>query len=33
MRFEAFSFGTIRIDGLTHDLDVVIDCGPVRKRS
>ena len=33
MRFEAFSFGTIRIDGLTHEHDVVIDRGQVRKRS
>jgi hypothetical protein len=33
MRFEAFSFGTIRIDGVTHDYDVVIDRGQVRKRS
>ena len=33
MRFEAFSFGTIRIDGVTHEHDVVIDRGQVRKRS
>ena len=33
MRFEAFSFGTIRIDGVTHVHDVVIDRGQVRKRS
>ena len=33
MRFEAFSFGSIRIDGVTYDHDVVIDCGQVRKRS
>ena len=32
MRFEAFSFGSIRIDGLTYDHDVVIDRGKVRKR-
>jgi hypothetical protein len=32
MRFEGFSFGSIRIDGVTHDYDVVIDCGDVRKR-
>jgi len=25
MRFEKFSFGSIRIDGVTHDHDVVID--------
>ena len=33
MRFEALSFGTIRIDGVTHEHDVVIDRGQVRKRS
>jgi hypothetical protein len=33
MRFEAFSFGTIRIDGVTYEHDVVIDRGHVRKRS
>ena len=33
MRFEAFSFGTIRIDGLTHEYDVEIDRGQVGKRS
>jgi hypothetical protein len=32
-RFEAFSFGTIRIDGVTYEHDVVIDRGHVRKRS
>jgi hypothetical protein len=32
MRFEAFSFGSIRIDGITHKHDVVIDRGQVRKR-
>lgn len=32
MRFEAFSFGTIRIDGTTYEHDVVIDHGQVRKR-
>src|SRR5258708_3109020 len=31
MRFEKFSFGSIRIDGVTHDHDVVID-RRVRKR-
>ena len=25
MRFEKFSFGSIRIDGITHEHDVVID--------
>lgn len=32
MRFEAFSFGSIRIDGITHEHDVVIDRGEVHKR-
>ena len=32
MRFEKFSFSSIRIDGVTHEHDVVIDHGQVRKR-
>ena len=32
MRFEKFSFGSIRIDGVTHEHDVVIDRGEVRER-
>lgn len=32
MRFEDFEFGSIRIDGVTHEHDVVIDRGEVRKR-
>jgi len=32
MCFEEFSFGSIRIDGATHDHDVVIDHGEVSKR-
>ncbi len=32
MRFEEFSFGSIRIDGVSYDHDVVIDRGEVRKR-
>ena len=32
MRFEAFSFGSIRIDGVTYNRDVVIDRERVRKR-
>jgi len=32
MRFEAFSFGLIRIDGVTYEHDVVIDGSQVRKR-
>jgi hypothetical protein len=32
MRFEEFSFGSIRIDGVTYEHDVVIDRGKVHKR-
>ncbi len=32
MRFDEFSFGSIRIDGVTHEHDVVIDRGEIRKR-
>jgi len=32
MRFEKFTFGSIRIDGVTYERDVVIDRGAVRKR-
>ena len=32
MRFEDFSFGSIRIDGVTYNHDVLIDRGQVRKR-
>jgi len=32
MRFEGFSFGSIRIDGITYEHDVVLDRGKVRKR-
>ena len=32
MEFEEFSFGSIRIDGMTYEHDVVIDRGKVRKR-
>jgi hypothetical protein len=32
MRFEKFSFGSIRIDGVTYEHDIVIDCGEVQKR-
>jgi hypothetical protein len=32
MRFDGFSFGSIRIDGVTHEHDVVIDRGTVRRR-
>ena len=32
MEFDKFSFGSIRIDGITYEHDVVIDHGEVRKR-
>jgi hypothetical protein len=32
LRFEAFSFGSIQIDGITYEHDVVIDRGHVHKR-
>ena len=32
MHFEAFSFGSIRIDGKTYEHDVVIDRGHIGKR-
>jgi hypothetical protein len=32
MRFEAFSFGFLRVDGVTYDHDVVIDRGKILKR-
>ena len=30
MQFEDFSFGSIRIDGIKHEHDVVIDAGQIR---
>jgi hypothetical protein len=33
LNFEAFSFGSIRIDGTTYEYDVVIDRGQVSKRN
>jgi hypothetical protein len=32
LRFKAFSFGSIWIDGTTYEYDVVIDRGRIRKR-
>ncbi len=32
MRFESFSFGSIRIDGTTYEYDILIDGGKIRKR-
>jgi len=33
MRFDAFSFGSIEIDDITYEHDVVIDRGDIRKRN
>lgn len=33
MLFEEFSFGSVRIDGVSYEDDVVIDRGKVRKRN
>jgi hypothetical protein len=33
MRFQSLTFGSIRIDGVTYEHDVVIDRGTIRKRS
>ena len=32
MQIEDFAFGSIRIDGITHEHDVVIKGGEIRKR-
>jgi len=32
MRIQAFSFGSIRIDGVTYEYDVIVERGAVRKR-
>ena len=32
MRFTAYSFGSVRIDGVAYDHDLIIDRGKVRKR-
>ncbi len=32
MQFEAFAFGSIRIDDVTYEHDVLIDRGEIRKR-
>jgi hypothetical protein len=33
VRFESFSFGSIRIDGVSYEQDLVIDRGEIRKRN
>ncbi len=32
LRFEDFSFGTIQVDGVAYDYDLVVDRGELRKR-
>jgi len=32
MRFTGYSFGSVRVDGVTYDHDLIIDRGKVRKR-
>ena len=32
MRFEDFSFGSVRVDGVKYDYDLVLDRGTIRKR-
>jgi hypothetical protein len=32
MRFEQYSFGSIQIDGVSYDHDLVVDRGKIRKR-
>jgi hypothetical protein len=32
VRFEAYSFGSIRIDGVTYGHDLIIDGGRIRRR-
>ena len=32
MRFEQYSFGSLQIDGVSYDHDLVIDRGKIRKR-
>jgi hypothetical protein len=33
VRFTGYSFGSVRVDGVTYDHDLIIDRGKVRKRS
>jgi hypothetical protein len=32
VRFTGFSFGSVRVDGVTYDHDLIIDRGKIRKR-
>jgi len=33
MRFTGYSFGSIRVDGVTYEHDLILDRGKVRKRN
>ena len=32
MRFTGYAFGSVRVDGVTYDHDLIIDRGKIRKR-
>jgi len=32
MQFTSYSFGSVRVDGVTYDHDLIIDHGTIRKR-
>jgi hypothetical protein len=32
VRFSGYSFGSVRVDGVTYDHDLIIDRGKIRKR-
>jgi hypothetical protein len=32
VRFTGYSFGSVRVDGVTYDHDLIIDRGKIRKR-
>jgi len=32
VRFSGYSFGSVRVDGITYDHDLIIDGGKIRKR-
>ena len=33
MRFTGYSFGSVRVDGVSYDHDLIIDRGKIRKRT
>ena len=33
MRFSGYSFGSVRVDGVAYDHDLIIDRGKIRKRN